>query len=193
MRIIEKDSQFHMGQRGSGLQPRTLELLNYIGALPDVLNGGSLLHKRAIYEVPGGRKVLKVVDLSPYEEPTPSVPYVSSELSYVLWTRQSDPISTQRNPWIIGQSHHEEILRAHLAQHDVHVEMNTELVSFEQTADGVTANLVKRNGSEETQETVTTGWLVGADGAHSAYFHMNCRASLMTSHRRRAQRPWLHL
>ena len=47
------------------------------------------------------------------------------------------------------------------------MELATELVGFEQTADGVTAHLVKRDGDKETHEDVFTEWLVGAEGAKS--------------------------
>lgn len=78
MRIIEKDSVFHVGQRGAGLTPRTLELYNFLGVLPDIMKNGSAVFTHCIYELPGGRKPLKIFDMSPHEDPTPSVPYVSS-------------------------------------------------------------------------------------------------------------------
>ena len=68
---------------------------------------------------------------------------------------------------MIGQSRNEAILRAHLAKHGVHTELATELVSFEQNEDSVTAHLVKRQGSEETHETITVDWLIGTEGARS--------------------------
>ena len=68
---------------------------------------------------------------------------------------------------MLGQSHQEEILRAHLVKAGVPVELNTELVSFEQSADGVTAHIIKHDGGEETTEIVSASWLIGADGAHS--------------------------
>ena len=68
---------------------------------------------------------------------------------------------------MIGQGHNEEILRSHLAKYNVFVELNTELVGFEQRNDGVTVHIVKRNGAEETRETTVVGWLVGAEGARS--------------------------
>ncbi len=75
----------------------------------------------------------------------------------------------QRNPIILGQAHNEEILRAHLAKHDVYIELCTELVGFEQSESGVTAHIVKHENGNETQETVHTRWLVGADGARSKH------------------------
>ncbi|KAF7798986.1 hypothetical protein EIP86_010215 [Pleurotus ostreatoroseus] len=147
VRIIEKDSQFHVGQRGSGLQPRTLELFRFLGVADDIVNGGRRLVKRCIYEMPDGRKPARIFDMAPWEEPTPSVPY--------------------RNPWIIGQSHNEEIIRSHLEKHGVHVELNTELVGFEQDANGVTAQIVKHSSSSDVPETFHASFLVGAEGARS--------------------------
>ncbi len=76
-------------------------------------------------------------------------------------------VSSQRNPWIIGQSHNEAIVRSHLEKLGVHVELNTELVSFEQDANGVTAQVVKHDGSSDVPETVLASYVVGAEGARS--------------------------
>lgn len=78
VRIIDKDPAFHSGQRGSGIQPRTLEVYHFLGVLPDVLARGSGMLKRCIYEMPGGIKPAKIIDMSPHAEPTPSVPFVRS-------------------------------------------------------------------------------------------------------------------
>ena len=68
---------------------------------------------------------------------------------------------------MIGQSHQVQILQQHLEKYGIHVELNTELVGFEQNDDSVTARLLKRNGPEELSETVSVPLLVGADGARS--------------------------
>ena len=58
-------------------------------------------------------------------------------------------------------------MRSHLEKHGIHVELGAELVGFEQTKDEVVAHIVKRQGSEETRETFTASWLIGADGGKS--------------------------
>jgi 2-polyprenyl-6-methoxyphenol hydroxylase-like FAD-dependent oxidoreductase len=58
----------------------------------------------------------------------------------------------------------ERILREELAMLGVQVERGVRLAGFEQDADGVTATLAGDGG----EETVRCGYLVGADGAHSA-------------------------
>ncbi|CCM01286.1 uncharacterized protein FIBRA_03335 [Fibroporia radiculosa] len=145
VRVIEKDSQFHLGQRGAGIQPRTLEVYNLLGVLPDVYARGLPLTQMCFYKLPGGVEPLKAFYMVPPEEPTLSVPYI--------------------NVWVLGQFLAEEILRNHLKKYGCEVELSTELKSFEQHDDHVTAHIVKRNGQEEIEETVTCNWLVGADGA----------------------------
>ncbi|PSR72697.1 hypothetical protein PHLCEN_2v11392 [Hermanssonia centrifuga] len=147
VRIIQKDAEYHIGQRGPGIQPRSMELYNYLGVLPDLMEAGQTLKRRCAYEMPGGIKPAKIFDLIPYAEPTPAIPY--------------------RNGILMGQAHYEEILRSHLAKNGVFVELNTELVGFEQTEDKVTAHIVKRIAGEEIHETAVTEWMIGADGGKS--------------------------
>ena len=64
----------------------------------------------------------------------------------------------------IPQYETERILREELAMHGVHVERGVRVTGFEQDADGVTATLAGDRG----QQTVRAGYLIGADGAHSA-------------------------
>lgn len=165
VRIIEKESAFHVGQRGAGLQPRTLELFSFLGVLPDIFRNGSYMAKHCIYDMTDGRKPAKILDRSPYEEPTPSVPYVSFASNLCLFAYKFDCV--QSNPWMIGQDHTEEILRSHLAKYNIQVELNTELVSFEQNTDTVTVNVIKRDGVQEKVETASVDWLVGTDGGRS--------------------------
>ena len=66
---------------------------------------------------------------------------------------------------ILGQHHSEEIFRSHIESYGTYVELSTELVGFEQDADGVTAHLIKRNGDSEVHEDVHAPFLIGADGA----------------------------
>jgi 2-polyprenyl-6-methoxyphenol hydroxylase-like FAD-dependent oxidoreductase len=53
------------------------------------------------------------------------------------------------------------VLRRHLEKFSCFVETGTELRSFEQSDEGVTAVLAKN----EISETVYTKWVIGADGA----------------------------
>ncbi|KAG1856177.1 FAD binding domain-containing protein [Suillus tomentosus] len=64
---------------------------------------------------------------------------------------------------LMGQQLLDVILRRHLEKFSCSVEMGTELRSFEQCDEGVTAILAK-NGISETFDTK---WIIGADGAKS--------------------------
>ncbi|CCM01284.1 uncharacterized protein FIBRA_03333 [Fibroporia radiculosa] len=147
VRIIEMEQQYHLGQRGAGIQPRTLEVYNFLGVLPDIYARGIPLMQMRTYKLPGGVEPLETFYMVPSEEPTPSVPFM--------------------NTWLLAQPTAEEILRSHLDKYDCHVELGTELRTFEQHDGHVVAHIVKRAGQEEVQETVECHWLVGADGAKS--------------------------
>jgi len=69
-------------------------------------------------------------------------------------------------PWgaAFAQCKIEAILERHLSCLGVEVERSTELLSFEQTAETVQATIRRLDDSEET---LTTPWLIGCDGAHS--------------------------
>ncbi|KZT07591.1 monooxygenase [Laetiporus sulphureus 93-53] len=143
-RIIDKETKYHIGQRGAGIQPRTLEAYNLLGVLPDIVEKGVPHRPMRIYKLPGGVEVERSFYLVPPANPEPSKPYI--------------------NPWLIGQATTEAILRAHLEKFGHRVELGTELRGFEQSADGVTVQIARKEGEHETLETVTCRWLVGADG-----------------------------
>ncbi|KAI0786241.1 hypothetical protein C8Q75DRAFT_808643 [Abortiporus biennis] len=92
------------------------------------------------------QKIKSVTTLSPYVAPTPDVPYP--------------------NRAVIGQNLAEGVLRSHLSKLGIEVERSTELVSFKQDENQVTAEILKRGpNNEEVQETTIFDFLVGADGA----------------------------
>lgn len=76
VRIVEKDVTFHTGQRGPGIQPRTQELLNFLGCFEDIREQSMQPVKVAIYKMPEGKEIDKVVDMATAIEPTPDVPFV---------------------------------------------------------------------------------------------------------------------
>ncbi|HEY7349199.1 MAG TPA: FAD-dependent monooxygenase [Ktedonobacterales bacterium] len=68
----------------------------------------------------------------------------------------------------LPQSETERILSQHLEQLGVQVERQVELIDFSQDEQAVTARL---RHADSHEETVTTSWLTGCDGAHSAVRH----------------------
>ncbi|KAK0202449.1 FAD binding domain-containing protein [Desarmillaria ectypa] len=143
VRIIDKLSVFRVGQKGSGIQSRILELYKLLGVLPDIQKKGGVPQPKLQY-LPGG--ATKVETLS-FMKDTPDRPYI--------------------NPIMLGQDRHEEILRKHLARYGVAVELETELVSFEQFPDRVVSRVVKTRDGQHFEESIESKWIVGAEGAHS--------------------------
>ena len=68
----------------------------------------------------------------------------------------------------IPQSATEHLLVEKLAQQGIHVERETELVSFTQDDHGVVSQI---RGPQGDTTSVTSSWIVGADGAHSKVRH----------------------
>ncbi|KAK0469981.1 FAD binding domain-containing protein [Desarmillaria tabescens] len=145
VRIIDKAPKFGVGQRGCGIQPRTLELYKILGILPQVLELARPVPIIHLHSSPEGNNPPKILDLNAAMENTPLYPCI--------------------NPMILGQDRHEELIRSYLRQeYNCEVELATELVSFEQQATCIIAHLSHGGG---TTETVVSDWLVGTDGAHS--------------------------
>jgi 2-polyprenyl-6-methoxyphenol hydroxylase-like FAD-dependent oxidoreductase len=69
---------------------------------------------------------------------------------------------------MLPQYETERLLEERLAKLGISVERQVELTSFKSNVDGVEAVLRHSDGQEEA---VSTGWLLGCDGAHSAVRH----------------------
>ncbi|KAJ7846062.1 FAD binding domain-containing protein [Mycena olivaceomarginata] len=145
VRIIDKEVKHRIGSRGSGVQPRTLELYDILDILPDILAAGEPTPPMATY-APGEIKPTKTVRLSEPLERSPDMPHP--------------------NAFIIPQDLHEEILRAHLQKLSCSVELGSELRSFEQFPDNVIAHIVKTDSDgNQLEESTSFDWLIGTDGA----------------------------
>ncbi|KAI3601152.1 putative monooxygenase, partial [Moniliophthora roreri] len=143
VRIIDKRSNFNVGQRGAGFQPRTLELYKLLGIGAEIEKHGRPLPMTRIHAI-GQDKPLKLVEFM--EE-------MKLESQYY-----------RINGMVFGQEQHQEFLRQIIEkEYDCVVECETELDSFSQDKDKVVVNLVK----EGKQEITNVKWLVGADGARS--------------------------
>ncbi|KAJ7701899.1 monooxygenase [Mycena rosella] len=148
VRIIEKELKHRIGSRGSGVQPRTLELYNILGILPDIQKEGAPIATMAKYN-PG--------EIEP--SPSPKLPSGSSP---------PQTYRTYPNGLSISQERHEEILRDQLQKLSCSVELGSELRSFEQFSDHVVAKIVKTNADgKQVEESTNFHWLVGVDGARS--------------------------
>jgi 2-polyprenyl-6-methoxyphenol hydroxylase-like FAD-dependent oxidoreductase len=139
VRIIDKIAEPGTASRAVAVQARTLELYRQVGLADAIVDRGRKAVAANLWVA--GRKIAQAVfgnmgaDLSPYP--------------YAL---------------IFPQDEHERLLIASLSELGVHVERQTELLSFEQSDDHVLARLKQPAGSEEV---CRTHWLAGCDGAHS--------------------------
>ncbi|KAK0466823.1 FAD binding domain-containing protein [Desarmillaria tabescens] len=157
VRIIDKCEAHKIGQKGAGihvrtrisasvtfLPPRILELYKFMDVLPDIQKKGGIVPP-VIHYLPNGET--KIFSMTHKGEDTPDKPY--------------------NNMIILGQDRHEAVLREHLAKHCCEVELGTELISFEQSANRVVSRVLKTRDGQTVEETISSRWLVGSEGARS--------------------------
>ncbi|MGY1983496.1 FAD-dependent monooxygenase [Nocardia gipuzkoensis] len=139
VRLIDKALHSFDGSRAKGVQPRTLEILDDLGALPAILEQGSPYPPMGIHlgavAIPW-RMMAK-------GERTAAVPYPDT--------------------WLIPQYSTARALHARLETLGGRVELGAELTDFTVESGLVTARLATPDGVE----TVTARFLVGADGGSS--------------------------
>jgi 2-polyprenyl-6-methoxyphenol hydroxylase-like FAD-dependent oxidoreductase len=138
-RIIDKTAEPGTTSRALAVQARTLELYRQLGLSDAVISDGRKMVAVNLWVT--GKPVAHVVfgdmgaDLSPFP--------------YAL---------------IYPQDEHERLLIERLADVGVHVERQTELVAFEQSAGGVRAYLKRADGVASVCEAA---YIAGCDGTHS--------------------------
>ncbi|OSD07919.1 hypothetical protein PYCCODRAFT_1463192 [Trametes coccinea BRFM310] len=144
VRIVEKLHAFHNSTRGTGTQPRSLEIYRFLGLLDDYLHAAQTMPPARAYKLPGGTEPLKTWMIVEPMSSTPDRPFLGEPRI------------------VLGQYRLEGIFRDHLAKHGVQIEVATELMHFDQDDDGVTATL-RKNGEE--LEEARVAYVIGADGA----------------------------
>jgi 2-polyprenyl-6-methoxyphenol hydroxylase-like FAD-dependent oxidoreductase len=140
VRVVDRLDGPSVATRALGVQARTLELYDRIGIAADAVALGRKAVAARMWA--GGRTLARV--------PLGDIGRDLSPFPYLL---------------VLGQDDNERLLGAALRAAGVEVEWRTELVAFEQDAKRVVARLKHADGAETT---VTTPWLAGCDGAHSA-------------------------
>lgn len=63
----------------------------------------------------------------------------------------------------------EELIRAHLTELDVNVELGKELIEFEQGDSGVVATVLTRGPEGEGKEIIEADYIVSAEGGRSKF------------------------
>ncbi|MFH8657994.1 FAD-dependent oxidoreductase [Streptomyces afghaniensis] len=139
IRIVNKSDHAFDGSRAKGIQPRSLEVLEDLGALDSVLAGGS------VYPLLG-------IHLGPLAAPW-----------RMMRNRQPSADVPFPNTWLIPQYRTDRALHDRLEQLGHRVEFATELVELTQDTDLVTARVAGPAGIEE----ITARYVVGADGGSS--------------------------
>jgi 2-polyprenyl-6-methoxyphenol hydroxylase-like FAD-dependent oxidoreductase len=139
VRIVDKTPEPSTTSRALGVQARTLELYRQID-LADAAVAGGVRAAGINFWVKGARVAhVELADLGEGLSPFP----------FVL---------------IYPQDDHERLLAQRLSAEGVTVERETELVGFDQGADGVRVALRRADGSEGQ---CTTSYVAGCDGARS--------------------------
>ncbi|KAJ3515495.1 hypothetical protein NLJ89_g1721 [Agrocybe chaxingu] len=148
VRIIEKTTHPRIGQRGSGITPRSLEVFEALGIVNQVLKKAINVPKVCLYKLPGGTEVLKEIERATLE-PTPTCPYVNF--------RQ------------LGQDSLDRIIQADIQKYGCAVELGVELLSVEQSDDHTNVKILNHRpgGGGPTQQDMTYKWVIGADSAKS--------------------------
>ncbi|KAL5507680.1 hypothetical protein ACEPAH_5298 [Sanghuangporus vaninii] len=147
VRIIEKSSEHHAAERGSGVMPRTLEIEHFLGVCADVQRVGHRAPIVNFFDPADPYRIKKSIEMIQKVAPTPAYPITE--------------------PVLIGQWLHQQILRQHLEELGCHVELGCRLQTIEQRDESVVAHLVKTMDGKQLEETVQFAYVVGADGAHS--------------------------
>src|SRR5215471_7029594 len=146
-RIIDKVSDYPQTSRANGLQPRSLEVLDSLGVVDQIVARGYPVHGTSVRQ--GGHELFRFemqLDQGGHPTPRPDQPYHS--------------------PVLVNQAMVEGVLREKLVELGGQVERQHELRGLNETSGGVVAQVADLV-SEEV-ERVDAKWLVGCDGAHSA-------------------------
>jgi 2-polyprenyl-6-methoxyphenol hydroxylase-like FAD-dependent oxidoreductase len=142
IRVVERDPVANRASRAKTIQPRSLEVLDDLGAVAHVLRHGVAGLPVRFHEPDG-----TIVDK----------PSISVRAPAEFNTPYPDPL------WI-GQFDVEHALRQRLGELGGQVEFATEAVGVEQDDDGVTVTLRTPNG----EQTANARFVVGTDGGKSS-------------------------
>ncbi|WP_329271811.1 FAD-dependent oxidoreductase [Streptomyces pseudovenezuelae] len=139
VRVVDRSPHAFEGSRAKGVQPRSLEVLDDLGALKEVLAGGSTYPKLGIRAGP----LAVPWKMFTHREATPDVPYP--------------------NTWLIPQFRTDRALHARLSELGREIKFGRELTELAQDEDTVVATVADADGTEE----IAARYVVGADGGSS--------------------------
>ena len=141
--VVEKNESFTRFSKAIGVQARTLEIYDQIGLAQPAIKEGEIADMVRLIE---GGEVRGEIQLGNFGKNLSQFPY----------------------QLMLEQSKNEELLYKYLRAHGREVLWNTELESFAQDADGVTARIKTAAGESQT---IVGKYLAGCDGASSPVRH----------------------
>lgn len=145
-RIIEKSLSNHVGTRGAGIMPRSLEMFKFLGVLPQLQESRGLdMAPIQRYEYPGWQPIAEVAGpLMPKSAPEPSKPFAGM--------------------WFVSQAKLESVLRQELLTLGCAIESGKRLTSLTRHEGFIHANICGED-KYSVPEKVEASFLIGADGA----------------------------
>ena len=141
--VVEKNESFTRFSKAIGVQARTLEIYDQLGLAQPAIKEGEIAHMVRLLE---GGEVRGEIHLGNFGKDLSQYPYML----------------------MLEQSKNEELLYKYLLAHGRDVRWKTELESFNQDANGVTARIKTPDGESQT---IVGKYLVGCDGASSPVRH----------------------
>ncbi|MGJ0118425.1 FAD-dependent monooxygenase [Williamsia sp. MIQD14] len=139
VRLVDKGVHAFDGSRAKGIQPRTMEVLEDLGAIDRILSDGGVYPKMGIHL--GPVTVPKRMMAKP--STSASVPYPDT--------------------WLIPQDRTVAALHSRFVELGGRVELGTELSTYVRAQNGVVAEVT----GPDAAERITARFLVGADGGSS--------------------------
>ncbi|MFI5802673.1 FAD-dependent oxidoreductase [Streptomyces sp. NPDC051561] len=137
--VLERADRLFPGSRGKGIQPRTMEVLDDLGVIGEVLASGGPAPVSMAWRASGER--LGPYDMFEPTQPTEAEPYAG-------------------RPWMLAQWRTQEILHARLHKLGGEVEFEADVRELTQDAGGVSVRL-------GDGRTVRGAYAVAADGGRS--------------------------
>lgn len=139
VRIVDKAAEPGTTSRALAVQARTLEFYQQLGIADAV--------------VAAGRKTIAA-----------NMWVTGKRVAHAVFGEMGVGLSPFPYALVYPQDEHERLLIARLGEAGVEVERQTELVRFEETAEGVAGHLRRADGGEEV---CTAAYIAGCDGARS--------------------------
>ncbi|WP_207424566.1 FAD-dependent monooxygenase [Desertivirga brevis] len=136
--IIDAKTQPTVESRALVIQPRSLEIFRQLGLDEALIEQGNIVKELSMHR---SSDEVSTVDLSELAEPSTAFPYVL----------------------ILEQSKTERILIDYLTSNACPIYWNTQFLRLNQSDEGVIVELSREDG----KQSVSTRWLIGADGASS--------------------------